>query len=436
MGLWLPVVLIWGQGVAPLAPEISRVPRGEERRPDAVLRWNDEALDVIRREKTPPPLAARALALMHTAIFDSVNTIHQTHEPYRVRLRAVAEIDPIAATCMAAETVLAGLYPSRAGHFRSVSKEILDAISAGPARERGRTLGVYVARRLLEERRDDDGKGEYRAPRAVGLWRPTPPDRLNALLPDWGETRPFGVRDKKAFRPADPPELTSHEYAKDFNEVKGLGGVDSSSRTADQTLIALFWNDGAGTCTPPGHWNLIAQEASYQQKLTLVENARLFALLNLALADASICCWECKFRFRLWRPVTAIHEADRDANDDTVPNTKWQSLLVTPPFPSYTSGHSTFSGAGAGILMGYFKRDDLAFSMGSDGLAGRRKYRGFQEAADEAGRSRIYGGIHYECDNREGLKVGRAIAEEILKTRLVPEAGRAVSSVVPSRGRP
>jgi hypothetical protein len=432
MSPWMPL-LLFGQAVAPLASPAA--PRAEEHRADAVIRWNEEALEAIRREKTPPPLAARALALMHAAIFDSVNTVHQTHEPYFVRLRATSEIDPLSAACAAADAVLSDLYPGRARRFHTLRDEILDALPDGPAQKRGRTLGVYVAKRLLDDRRDDNGKGEYRAPVAVGIWRPTPPGRAAALLPGWGNLRPFGVRDKKAFRPAEPPELTSDEYARDYNEVKALGGVDSTTRTADQTLIALFWNDEVGTCTPPGHWNLIAQEASRKRRLTLAENARLFALLNLALTDAGVCCWDCKFRFKLWRPITAIHQADRDANDATVPNTKWTSLLTTPPFPTYTSGHSTFSGAAAGILAGYFKEDAIAFSIGSDGLAGQRRYKGFRAAAEEAGRSRIYGGIHFECDNREGLAVGKAIAEEILRTRLVPERP-AVSSVSPRRERP
>ncbi|MGL4554002.1 MAG: vanadium-dependent haloperoxidase, partial [Gemmataceae bacterium] len=361
----------------------------------------------------------------------------QTHEPYRVRLRAVAEIDPLAAACAAADHVLSDLYPSRASHFHAVRDEVLDALPDGPAQRRGRALGVHVARRLLDDRKLDSGKGDYRAPAAVGIWRPTPPGHAAPLMPGWGDVRPFGVRDKKAFTPADPPDLTNDEYAKDFNEVKALGGIDSTARTADQTLIALFWNDGAGTCTPPGHWNLIAQEASYARKLTLAENARLFALLNLALADAGVCCWDCKFRFKLWRPITAIHQADRDANDATVPNGKWASLLNTPPFPTYTSGHSTFSGAGAAALAGYFEDDALGFVVGSDGLtAQRRRYKGFREAAEEAGRSRIYGGIQFECDNREGLAVGKAIAEEILRTRLVPEDRRAVTSVPPVRESP
>src|SRR5262249_36029036 len=133
-------------------------------------------------------------------------------------------------------------------------------------------------------------------------------------------------------------------------------------------------------------------------------------------ADAGIVCWDCKYHFRYWRPVTAIREADRDGNPDTFRDARWQSLLTTPPFPSYTSGHSTFSGAAATLLAKFFGSDDVRFTVGSDGIPGtRRAYKSFSHAAHEAGRSRIYGGIHYECDNREGLALGRAVAEEVFR---------------------
>lgn len=430
----LLLIVLFGQGLAPLDPPRATAPRGEERRPDVILRWNEEALEAIRENKTPPPQAARVLAILHVGLYDSINTIYSTHEPYLVRLRAVADIDPIAGCCGCAETILVALFPKRSDRFRQVRDQMLEAVPPGAARRRGLDLGTHVARRILDDRKADTGKGDYRVPVAIGIWRPTPPGKEQPLLPGWGEVRPFGVRDKRKFRPADPPDLTSDEYAQDFNEVKGLGGVDSLNRTADQALVAYFWNDGSGTCTPPGHWNLIAQEVSSIKKLSLAENARLFALLNLALSDAGICCWHCKFRFRFWRPITAIHESGRDANEDTVPDPKWKPLLESPPFPSYTSGHSTFSGAAAGILRGVLN-EDVPFTIGSDGLPGRRHYKSFRDAALEAGRSRIYGGIHFEFDNREGLAVGAAIAEEILRTRLTPTEPAALSAVSP-RGRP
>jgi hypothetical protein len=411
----LLALLTLGQGDPSKGP-----PRVEERLSDVVLVWNGEALDAIRADKTPPPKAARQLALLHAAIADALNVVRPAHSSLLIRLKATEEIDADAAVAGCAARLLGEFHPSRVGRF----EKLRDAQTPeGGAGRRGTALGKYCAERYLRWRKDDVKamKGEYRAPVAVGIWRPTPPGRVAALYPEWGKMKPLAVRGHAFLNAVEPPELTSEEYAKDFNEVKSLGRLESKTRTAEQTVIAQFWNDGPGTCTPPGHWNMIAQEVSRTRKLTVGENARLFALLNLALADAAVVCWECKYKFRLWRPITAIHEADRDANDATEKDTSWRPLLETPPFPTYTSGHSTFSGAGAAVLAGFFGKDKIPFEVRSDGYAGTiRSYKGFRQAADEAGRSRIYGGIHFECDNREGLRLGRAVGQEVVRTRLVP----------------
>jgi membrane-associated phospholipid phosphatase len=233
------------------------------------------------------------------------------------------------------------------------------------------------------------------------------------------------------FPPADPPPLTSREYAAGFNEVKALGGRDSAARTADQTVIAWFWNDAEGTATPVGHWNRIAQVVARDRGLGLADNARLFALLNITLADAGILCWECKFRYSYWRPVTAIREADRDGNPATDPDPTWISLLTTPNFPSYTSGHSSFSGAAATALALFFGTDEVRFRVGSDGLPGVvRGFPGFWAAAEEAGRSRIYGGIHYDFDNREGLASGNALAAYVAGNFLLPRGRQEATTAL------
>jgi hypothetical protein len=399
-------------------------PRVRERRPDAVLHWNSVALDLIRVERTPPPMVARHLAMLHAAIADAVNTIYQTHRPYYVALRATEPIDPDATVAAAAHRLLTDFYPRQTRRIDRERDLALITVRTGTARNRGLTLGKYVAERMLAWRRTDGSnlKREYRASPGVGNWQPTLPRFDAPLYPHWGGVTPFGITDTSKFRPSPPPPLASTEYTEVFDEVKTLGGLNSAKRTADQSIIAWFWEGGAGTCTPPGQWNLIAQEAALEHGNSLPENARLFALLNIALADAGIACWDCKFRFSYWRPITAIRLADRTSNLDTKPDARWQPLLHTPPFPSYTSGHSTFSGAGATILAKFFGTDQMPFSTASDSIPGTiRSYKSFWEAALEAGKSRIYGGIHYECDNRAGLAVGKAVAEEVFRTRLHPE---------------
>jgi hypothetical protein len=403
-------------------------PRPSERRLDVVLQWNEHALEAIRRDRTPPPLAARNLAILHAAVADATAAIYQTYRPFRVDRPVKEPTDVDTAVAVTAHRVLVSHYPRQRRRLDDLLDRALDAVPAGAARSRGIGLGRFVADRYLAWRRDDTlpRSTSYRPSLEIGLWRPTPPARAQALLPDWGKTPPFGVRSARSFRPAPPPELTSRDYALELNEVKRLGERNSTRRKAEQSIIAWFWDDGAGTCTPPGHWNQIAQEVALQRKLVPWENARLFALLNIALADAGIVCWDCKYHFRLWRPITAIHEADRDNNPDTHRDARWQSLLITPPFPSYTSGHSTFSGAAAAILARFFGTDRIAFEIRGDGFPGtRRSFERFSQAAREAGMSRIYGGIHYECDNREGLALGKAVAEEVYRAHLQPDRDQA-----------
>jgi hypothetical protein len=268
------------------------------------------------------------------------------------------------------------------------------------------------------------------------VWRPTPPGYLDALLPQWPAVTPFCMRSGSQFRPPAPPGLTAPAYAANFLEVKALGGVESMVRTPEQTEIAFFWADDAGTVTPPGHWNRIAQTVALQRGLTLVENARLFALLNLALADAGIVCWDGKYHYGYWRPVHGIREADPSLNPATTPDPDWTPLLTTPPFPSYASGHSTFSGAAATVLAHFFGTDAVAFTSTSETIPGvRRSYPGFWAAAEEAGKSRIFGGIHWEFDNREGLICGRAVGDYVSRYFLLPCPAGNAEAAAPTNGR-
>jgi membrane-associated phospholipid phosphatase len=223
------------------------------------------------------------------------------------------------------------------------------------------------------------------------------------------------------FRPPAPPALTSADYASAFNEVKSLGSADSTTRTADQTQIALFWKDAAGTAYAFGHWNTIAEGVSAAQGLSLVDDARMFALLNIATADSLIACWDAKYTYNFWRPVTAIRYAgDNSINPATVSDPTWTPLIVAPNFPSYMSAHSTVSSAAATVLTSLFG-SQYAFTVGSDGLPGvTRSFSSFDAAAAEAGQSRIYGGIHFQFDNQYGLATGQALGQFVSQNLLSP----------------
>jgi hypothetical protein len=395
--------------------QVSPVPVA---RGDVVLLWNEATLQAIRSARTPPPAAARHLAMVHIAIHDAVAAVEHRYHSFRFSPRVEGPTSIEAAAAVAAHRVLLELYPTRAEAFDNTLDEVLARVPDDEARRAGIRVGQDVAEQVLRWRQRDGSERRVTsvARFGAGEWQPTPPRYLPPLLPQWRSVAPFGVRSVLRFLPPAPPELGSAEYRRDLAEVRSIGERRSITRSAEQTLIALFWDDGEGTVTPPGHWNRIAQQASRDRRLDVVDNARIFALLNISLADAAILCWEAKFRYALWRPVTAIREAERDDG------LAWVPLLTTPPFPSYTSGHSTFSGAAAAALAAGFGTDEIAFRIGSEGLPSvTRSFRGLRAAAEEAGRSRIFGGIHYELDNREGLSCGKALAEEIARTLLLPQ---------------
>ena len=385
---------------------------------DIVIDWNNVALNAIRVDKTAPPKASRALACVHVAMFDAINSITGApYEPYLVpRTDFVAPVDPAAAGAAAAHLALKELFPAQAATFDAALATSLAAIPDGPAKTSGVDWGKSVARQILEARKDD-GSGSvvaYEAPGGANWWARTPPAFADPLLPNWPHVKPWAMSRADQFRQGPPPASTSAEYARAFREVKRLGRATSSSRTAEQSQIALFWADGPGTATPPGHWHVIAQGLAQAKGNTLIENARLFALLGIATADAAVVSWDHKYYYSHWRPVTGIQHADTDGNPETSADPGWTPLIATPPFPSYTSGHSTFSSASATVLALFFGTDAIAFSTTSDGLPGvQRSFDHLSEAAEEAGQSRIYGGIHWQYDNQAGLASGKSLGEHV-----------------------
>lgn len=392
---------------------------------DVVLDWNEVVLDAIRTDRTPPPRATRALAMTHVAVFEAVNAVLGGYGTYHEVGDAPDGASPEAAAAAAAHRVLGALYPAQQASFDAALAASLAAIPDGPAETTGREWGVTCADAILELRRADHSADlvDSYAPPGAGWWAPTPPGFAPALLPNWPRVTPWALRHLAALRAPAPPGPNNDEYTAAFREVKRLGGKTSTARTADQAEIARFWDDGPGSATPPGHWNAIAQSLAEQHHLSLLDNARLFALLGMTVADAAIVAWDTKYHYQHWRPVTGIRAADADGNPHTVQDASWESLIGTPPFPAYTSGHSTFSGSSARLLELFFGTDALPFSVGSDLLPGvTRDFATLSEAAEEAGQSRIYGGIHWQYDNQYGLKAGRAIAEEVFFTQLRPVA--------------
>ena len=301
----------------------------------------------------------------------------------------------------------------------------------GEAKTQGIALGKQAAVAMLAMRANDlrDAVSNYTPVDVPGRWNRTAPDGLPPLLPQWPNLKPFVLTSGSQFRPEAPPSLSSTEYAAAVDQVMSLGSVNSATRTPEQTQIAIFWADGGGTATPPGHWNRIATDVLLASNSSLLENARTMALLNLAMADAGIASWDAKYVYDLWRPIDAIREADQDGNASTVADPSWTPLLKTPPFPAYTSGHSTFSGAAAAVLTALLG-DNVSFTSSVDPQNApsqrplaedqlfSRQFSSFHQAASEAGLSRIYGGIHYHFDNVAGIEAGGDIGLFVVGSKL------------------
>ena len=416
---WSRVTMICGLALAWMGAQAA-IPLTDS----PVAHWNELALDSIRATSTPPPKASRILAMLHVAIHDAYNGVHENYEQYLVNSDKVdSHTSGRAALAEAAHDILVNALPLRTAEFDAELAFQLQFCGGTRERLEGIRWGNWVARTVLAARQADGATASvlYVPNGLAGDWAPTPPAYAPGLLPQWGNVKPFGLSSAAAFLPAPPPSLDSLAYAEEVAFVQAIGSANSTVRTADQTLVARFWANGAGTATPPGHWNQIARTVIANRDMGLGEEARVMALLNVALADAAIVCWKAKYEYRLWRPITAIREAGRDGNAATQADPLWTPLLVTPPFPECTSGHSTFSGAAAAVLAQVFGTDSIAFVGESDDAPGiLRSYSGFWEAAEESGMSRIYGGIHFMSANVSGLSSGRAVGLEVVRNQMRP----------------
>ncbi len=376
----------------------------------------------IRSDTTAPTLSSRNLALLHLAIYDAVNSITQTHQAYQFQLPTPADTSPDAAVMGAGYEVLNVLYPSLRTRADDLYQAWRAAAPSTLAVTNGLTLGHQIAERLLAARANDGSATDvpYIPSDAPGQWRRTPPFFRPPLTPQWRYVKPFALPTLEPFAPPPPPALNSAEYADAFNTVKRLGEKAAPARTAGQTQIAIFWSDFSYTAMPPGHWHEIAATIANGRGTGLAETARLMALLSLAQADAAIVCWEAKFRYNLWRPITAIRRAQQDDNAATDADPAWDHLLAAPPFPAYTSGHSTFGKASAEILTFFYGTDALSFTTASDSLPGVfRSFKSLAACADEVGMSRIYGGIHFSFDNDAGKATGQKIARYVAENFLL-----------------
>ena len=409
---------------------------------DMVLEWNAAAVEATRVAKLSPPVQTRALAMVQGAVFDAVNGIERGFAPYLVDQHTARWASAEAAAATAAHDVLVGLLPTQQATLDTALTSSLAKVPDGRAEDAGVAFGKLVAHRMLAERADDGSTDvvTYVPGTDPDDWQPTPPGFAAPLTPQWATLQTFAINSPNQFRPGPPPAINSPEFTAAFNEVKAIGKSDSTTRTAEQTEIARYWAGPSGTVQPPGHWNRIAREVGEAQGNTLAENARMLALLDISMADALIASWDAKFAYNYVRPVTAINNGDSDPNPDTAGDAAWLPLLTTPGHPSYMSAHSSISSAAATALGNFFGTDAIPFSDTAEltpgGTQVTRSFDGFSDAAQEAGVSRIYGGIHWSFDNQAGLQTGHSVGEFIADHLLQPRGNSGHDGDFPGAGVP
>jgi hypothetical protein len=396
---------------------------------NAVLYWNEQALNAVRLARNPPPMSSAFYAAYHAAIFDTVNGITRTHQGWLVNEPAPVGADLDAAIAGASFTMLNAQWGQSANprNFQTAYDQALAAIPDGRAKADGIAWGKKVAQAVLAARAtsgfDKPIPGPFSSTEP-GKWRETPPGFRPPVLPHWSKVTPFAMTSPGQFRAPPPPAVDSQGQADELAYVAKVGARDGAERTEYQTLSAPFWSDDLGTATPPGHWNVIAQDLARRKKMSVPDTARLFALLNLAEADACISCWDTKFFYRTWRPETGIRELEAKLNPHFVAQPEFIPLMMTPAFPSYTSGHSTFSAAASRILERWFGTDDIEFTVKSEGLPGAvRTFKKLSDCRKEIGMSRVWGGIHVMADNLAGTEAGLKIGDWVFENALQPARG-------------
>ncbi len=390
-------------------------------RADVVIDWNVITTSAAPAAGKNPLEQSRIFAMTHAAIHDALNAIDRRSKPYALDRRAEPGASPEAAVAAAAHDVLVAQLPTQQTMLDTAYAASLANIADGPAKTNGIAIGQAAAAAILALRSADGSTAPmpYTPGTTPGAYQLTPPNFAPAVLPGWGSVKPFTLLSGAQFRPAPPTffDLTSANYTEDYNEVKAIGDLNSTTRTAVQSEIARFWYEGS-----PTGWNRIARVVSAQKGLDLWQNARLFGLINFAMADGFIGGLDAKYIYNFWRPITAIRAGATDDNPATVADPAWAAFLITPATPDYPSTHSVLGAAAAEVLARFFGTDTISFSTTSGapfpGIT--RSYTSFSQASQENANSRIYAGIHYRTACTDGLEMGRKIGGHAFANFLQP----------------
>jgi hypothetical protein len=398
---------------------VASAPAQAQSTGNAVTEWS--AIAATATAGQPAHVQPLSLAMVHGAVYDAVNAIAGDHQPYLAAPVAKRSDSKEAAAGTAAYRVLVGLFPAQQPTLQPFYEASLARVPDGPAKAGGVAAGEAAATTMLAVRANDGRGGPFTfvIGTTPGAWRPAPP--TFGLDPAaWvANVHPFLVPRADMLRTRGPNLLSSRAYAKDFNEVKSIGSLTSTKRTADQTAAAVFWQDSG-----PAIWNRVLRELAASRGLDTADSARLFAMTNLAAADGSIGCWNDKYQRNFWRPITAIREAATDGNRWTTADPGWLPLfnptvpvsgppLVTPPFPDHPSGHTCISGATVYALQTFFNRDKIGFTATSNKCAPApcppRSFDRFSQALTEIIGARIWSGIHFRAADVQGASLGKEV---------------------------
>jgi hypothetical protein len=378
---------------------------------DQVVRWNEVATTTTGALQMDPLTESRVLAMLHLAMHDAVNAIVRRYQPYAFAETAPAEASADAAVATAARDVLVALIPAQAATYERAYTAALDSIAAdAQARAQGVAVGHRAAQAMLARRASDgaDRPVAYTPRDVAGDYRPTPPDLTPAMFVHWGAVTPFALTSSGQFRPVPPPAPDSARARAEVAEIRRLGGADSVVRTDEQSQIAKYWYENSTL-----GWNRIARQIAASRSMDLAKRARVFALVNVAMADGFIAGFEAKYHYRFWRPVTAI----RAAGDG-----EWATFLPTPPVPDHPSTHTVLGAAAARAMARALGTDLVSFSMVSGApYAGiGRQFYSLSSAARENGASRMFAGIHFKSAVEAGLVLGEQVGDWTIDTVLRP----------------
>jgi hypothetical protein len=394
-------------------------------RADAVTDWNVIATNAILAPPAPSAHASTlSFAMVHGAVYDAVGAIDGRYHRYLVRPRANPWDSKDAAAATAAYRVLAALLPAQASALQTQYEASLAKIPPGPMRDGGVAAGEAAAAAMLAVRTNDGRNGPFTfdISSRPGGWRPVTPTALDPA-PWVGNVLPFVIERPSQFRSRGPNPLTSRAYARDLAEVKRLGSLTSTARTADQTRAAIFWQ-----AQPMALYGGVMRQLSARRGLSIADNARLFAMVSLAAADGAISCWNDKYHWNFWRPMAAIREAATDGNPATVADPNWKPLfdpstvtvppgsLGTPAFPDHPSGHGCVSAAVLHTAQAFFGTDRLAFDVVSSRFPEQpRHFNRFSQAIREVVDARVWGGIHFRTADEQGATIGGQVSRWLVK---------------------